>query len=55
METKLPRLDDAIRASIEQFISKIMAAEFHSRQFSESLPELLIEALRIEQEAHRDQ
>jgi hypothetical protein len=52
---ELPRLDDATRATIEQFIADIEAADFHSRQFNVVLPELLMEALRIEQEAHHDE
>jgi hypothetical protein len=51
---ELPRLDDATRATIEQFISEIEESAFHSRQFNIVLPELLIEALRIEQEARHE-
>lgn len=52
MASKLPHLDEATRTSIERFIAEIETASFHSRQFNVVLPELLIEALRIEQEVH---
>lgn len=52
---ELPRLDDATRATIEQFIADIEAADFHSRQFNETLPSCLIEVLRIDREAHHDE
>lgn len=46
-----PRLNPLIAIGLECFKNNLLAADFHSREYSQTLPELIDELLRIAREA----
>lgn len=50
MRKPLPRINPLIKIGLERFKSEVLAAPFHSREYSQTLPELIDELLRIVRE-----
>jgi len=51
---QLPRLNPLITIALERFKGEILAADFHSREYNQVLPELIDELSRIIWEARHD-